>query len=112
MSMAMINLLLGLLVPFFALGFALGAVAYAVDGLRRSGFRRGWSLFVALLLGVLGYGEFTTIGQDFARAGDRALLGTPADLTSLLAVVFWAVVSGVVVWAGLTSFRRQFRSLA
>jgi hypothetical protein len=85
MSMATINLLLGIVVPFLALGFTLGAVAYAVEGIRRSGFRRRWDLFVALL-------------------------GQPADLTSLVAVVFWAVVSGVVSWAGLTTFRRVFRS--
>ncbi|HEV2460068.1 MAG TPA: hypothetical protein VGS80_17055 [Ktedonobacterales bacterium] len=110
MSMATINLLLGIVVPFLAVGFMLGAVAYAVEGIRRSGFRRRWDLFVALLLGGLAYGEFTAVGQDFARASNRALLGQPADLTSLVAVVFWAVVSGVVSWAGLTTFRRVFRS--
>jgi hypothetical protein len=109
MSMATINLLLGIVVPFLALGFALGALAFAVEGIRRSGFRRRWDLFVALLLGVSAYGEFSAVGQDFARAHDRALLGTPADLTSLLAVVVGAAVSGLVFCAGLTSFRRLFR---
>lgn len=41
-----INLLFGILAPFLALG----AVAYAVEGICRSGFRRSWSLLVALLV--------------------------------------------------------------
>ena len=108
MTMAMINLLLGILSPFLALGFALGAVTYAVEGIRWSGFRRGWNLLVAWLLGGLACGSFANIGQDFARAHDRALLGTPVDPPSLVVVVFWAMVGGVVFWAGITSFRRLF----
>jgi hypothetical protein len=108
MTMATINLLLGILAPFLALG----ALAFAVEGIRQSGFRRRWDLVVALLLGVMAYGEFAAVGQDFARAHDRALLGTPADTASLVAVVVGAIVSGVVFWAGLTSVRRVFRSPA
>lgn len=108
MTMATINLLLGIVVPFLALGFALGALAFALEGSRQSGFRRRWDLFVALLLGALAYGEFTAVGQDVARASDPALVRMPAGLTSLLAVVVGALVSGLVFWAGLTSFRRLF----
>jgi hypothetical protein len=110
MTMATVNLLLGMLSPFFALGVGLGALAYAMEGIRRSGFLRRWNLFVAVLLGVLAYGSFAVVGQDFARASDRALISTPADLPSLVAIVICAVVSCAVVVAGATSFRGLFRS--
>ncbi len=109
-TMATVNVLLGLLTPFFALGAALGALAFVTDGIRHRGFRRRWNVVVALLLAGLAYGSFATIGQDFARASDLRLMGTPADASSLAAVVVWAGVSGVVFVAGVTAFLGVLRS--
>ena len=109
-TMATVNVLLGILAPFFAFGAALGALAYVADGIRHSGFRRPWDFVVALLLAGLAHGSFATIGADFARAGDLRLIGTPADASSLVAVVVWAGVSGVVFVAGVTAFVGVLRS--
>jgi hypothetical protein len=108
--MATINVLLGLLTPVFALGAALGALAYVADGIRHRGFRRRWNIVVALLLAGLAYGSFATMGQDFARANDLRLLSTPADTSSLVAIVVWAGVSGVVAVAGVMAFVGVLRS--
>jgi hypothetical protein len=105
-----VNVLLGILAPFFAFGAVLGALAYVADGIRHSGFRRRWDFVVALLLAGLAYGSFATMGEDFARASDLRLIGTPADASSLVAVVVWAGVSGVVFVAGVTAFVGALRS--
>lgn len=109
MTMATVNLLLGMLLPVFALGVGLGALAYAVDGIRRSGFARTWNFIVALLLGVLAYDSLTEVGSNFARASDRALISTPANPASVVFIVICAVVSSAVLVAGVTAFRGLFR---
>lgn len=103
--LATINLLLGVISLFLVTGVALGALAYAVEGIRGRGFRRLWKLFVALLLGAFASSTFATMGQNFARASDPTLRGMSADTLSVVAVFFWTLASLVILVAGTKYFR-------
>lgn len=109
-TLAVVNLLLGIVSIFFTGGVALGALAYALDGIRREGFARRWNLFVALLLGLFAWGSVQGIGDDFARASDGYHYAAPADASAVFAVVFWALVTSVVCMAGMQYARGALRS--
>lgn len=110
MTMATVNLLLGIVSIFFTLGFALGALLYAVAGIRGQGFLRRWNLFVAFLLATVAWSLFAGIGQDFARASDATLRSLPADAPSLFAVVVWTLISVPILLLGVNRTRSLLRS--
>lgn len=110
MTMATINLLLGIVSICFMLGIALGALVYAMAGIRGQGFLRRWNLFVAFLLAAIAWSLLAAIGQDFARAGDARLLSLPADAPSLFAVIFGTLISVTVLVLGVNRTRGLFRT--
>lgn len=110
MTMATINLLLGIVSICFMLGIALGALVYAVAGIRGQGFLRRWNLFVAFLLAATAWSLLTAIGQDFVRAGDATLLSLPADVASVFAVVVWMLISVAILLLGVNRTRHLLRS--
>lgn len=112
MTMATINLLLGIVSICFILGVVLGALVYIVAGIRGQGFLRRWNLFVTLLLAAIAWGSLITIGQDFARAGDARLRSLPADAPSVFVVVFWTLISAAILVASANCFRGLLRPSA
>ncbi|MGE5335213.1 MAG: hypothetical protein ACM3N4_10970 [Nitrososphaerota archaeon] len=112
MTMATVNLLLGIISILFALAVALSALAYAVEGIRGQGLPRRWNLLIALVLGGVAWTWPSGIGQDFARASDALLLSQPADAGGLMAVVFWALISVLILMADVNYWRGLRRSLA
>jgi 4-amino-4-deoxy-L-arabinose transferase-like glycosyltransferase len=109
MTVATINVLLGMISILFALAAALGALAYAVEGIRRRG---RWSLVLAIVLGRFAWSMLTGVGQDFARASDVRLLSTPANAGGLIAVLVWTLISVSILVADATYFRRLHRTFA
>jgi hypothetical protein len=107
MTMASINLLLGMISIIFALAVALGALAFAVEGIRRRG---RWSLALAFVLGTFAWSMMTGVGQDFARGSDARLLGTPAGVGGLLPVVVWTLISVSILVADVRYFRGLYHS--
>src|SRR5690242_4499985 len=79
MTMATINLLIGIEGIFIALGVAAMALAYAVEGLRARGGLRRLDLLVAVVLGCIVWGSIEGIEQTFARASDARLLSEAAN---------------------------------
>lgn len=110
MTMASINALLGMISILFALGVALGALAYAVEGVRRQGVLRRWNLLVAFLLGPFAWSMLSSVGQDFARASDARLLSEPAGVGGLIPVLVWSLISISVLVADVAYFRDLYRS--
>ena len=110
MTMATINVLMGIVGIFFTVGVALGALVYLRDGLRTQGIRRRLHFLSAAILGVLAWGAYTTVGQDFARASDARLLSEPADAVGLGAVVFLALVAIAILAANAMYWRRALRA--
>jgi hypothetical protein len=111
MTMATVNLLLGLVSILFTLAVALGALAYAVEGIRGRGLPRRWNLLIAVVLASLAWGELTSIGQDFARASEPILLRYPADAGGLTAVAVWTLISVIAFIAGIGYLRDLLRPL-
>ena len=109
MTMAAINVLLGMMSILFALAVALGALAYAVEGIRR---RARWCLVLAFLLGTFAWSLSTGVGQDFALASDARLLRTPADAGGLVAVLVWTLISVSILLTDVRYFRGLHRSIA
>jgi hypothetical protein len=115
MTMALINVLLGLISILFGLSVAvvaLAALAYAVEGIFHGRVLRRWSLVLAFLLGTYGWSVLTSVGQDFVRASDARLPGTPANAASLITVLVWTLISVSTVVADVAFFRSLLRSLA
>jgi hypothetical protein len=94
----------------FALAVALGALAYAVEGIRRRGVLRRWNLVLAFLLGTFAWSMLTGVGQDFARASDARLLSHPADASGLTAVLVWTIIGVSILVADVSYFRGLHRS--
>ena len=111
MSMATINLLMGIVSIFFVLGFALRALTYAVEGIRSQGLPRRWNLVAALVLGAFAWGMFAVVGQDFARASDSTLLRQPAEWAGVTAVVVWTLITAIILVADVGHVRSLRRSL-
>ena len=106
MTMATINLLLGVNAILLTLGVALGALAYAVEGIYGSqGRLRRWNLVIAALLAWFAWGLSATIGPDFARTSDATLLSKPADASGLYAIGIWTIISAVVLVADARYWR-------
>lgn len=103
--MATINVLLGIVSIFFVLGVALGALTYAVEGIRGQGLLRRWNLVVAFVLGAFAWGMSAAIGQDFARASDSRLLRQPADWAGMTAVVVWTLITAIILVADVGHVR-------
>ena len=112
MTMATINLLLGVVSIIFALAVALGALAYAVEGTRGQGCLRRWNLVIAGVLGTVAWGWLTGVGQTFARASDVWLLSRPADAGGLTIVVVWALISALILVGDVNYWRGLLRSSA
>ncbi|MGO8948676.1 MAG: hypothetical protein ACLQUY_13660 [Ktedonobacterales bacterium] len=112
MTMASINVLLGMISILFALAVALGALAYAVEGIRRRGVSRPLYLLIACALGPFAWSMLTSVGQDFARASDPRLLSHPADAGGLTAVLIWTLISVSILVADVSYFRSLHRSFA
>ena len=112
MTMASINVLLGMLSILLALAVALGALAFAVEGIRRRGVSRPLCLLIAFALGSSVGSLLTGVGQDFARASDARLLSTPADAGGLVAVLVWTLISVGILVADVRYFRGLHRSFA
>jgi hypothetical protein len=112
MTVATINVLLGIISIVFAVAVALGVLAYVVEGVRGRGMLRRWNLVIALVLGACLPGVLTSVGQDFARASDSWLLRQPAGPASLLAVFVWMLITTIVLVAGVRHLRSLRRSLA
>lgn len=112
MTMGTINLLMGIDAIFFTLGVALRALAYVREGLRAPGSLRRWNILFVVVLAYFAWSSIPGVGQDFARARDARLLAEPADIASLIAVVFFALVSAAILTADTIYWRRAFRSLA
>lgn len=110
MTMATINLLMGIVGIFFAVGVALGALVYVRDGLRVQGIRRRLHFLSAAILSVIAWGAYTNVGQDFARVSDARLLSEPADAVGLGAVVFLALVAIAILTANAIYWRRALRA--
>lgn len=110
MTMATINVLLGMMSILFALGVALGALAYAVEGIRSRGGLRRWNLVVAAVLGTVAWGMLTGVGQDFARASDARLRSQPAGAASLSVVLVWTLIGVGILVADIRYFRGLARS--
>jgi len=110
MTMATINLLMGIVGIFFTLGVALGALVYLRDGLRAQGVRRRLHFLSAVILGVIAWGAYTSVGQDFARVSDTRLLSEPADAVGLGAVVFYALVAIAILVANAIYWRRALHA--
>lgn len=106
MTMATINLVVGVDAILLTLGIALGALAYLAEGIYGSrGRLHRWNLLIAAALAWFTWGMLTTIGPDFARAKDATLLSHPADASSLYAVVTWTVVSVIILVADMRYWR-------
>lgn len=112
MTMATINLLLGIISIIFVLTVALGALAHAVEGIRGQGLLRRWNLVIAVFLGGCAWTWLNGIGQDFARASDAMLLSLPASAPGLIAVVTWTLISAAILVADVNYWRGLRRSLA
>lgn len=112
MTMATINLVLGMISILFALAVALGALAYAVEGIRSQGGLRRWNLVIAVVLGAVAWSWLSGVGQDFARASDSRLLRHPADAAGLAAVVVWTLISAIILVASVSHLRSLRRSFA
>lgn len=112
MTMATINLLLGIVSIIFALAVALGALAYAVEGVRGQGCLRRWNLLIAWGLGGVAWTLLTGVGQTFARASDAWLLSQPADAGGLTAVVIWTLVSVLLLVRYVNYWRSLLRASA
>jgi TRAP-type C4-dicarboxylate transport system permease small subunit len=82
------------------------------DGLRAQGIRRRLHFLSAVILGVIAWGGYTTVGQDFARVSDARLLSEPADVTGLIVVIFFALVAIAIFVANAIYWRRALRTLA
>jgi len=111
MTMATVNLLLGLVSILFTLAVALGALAYAVEGIRVRGLPRRWNLLIAIFLAGIVQGGLTSIGQDFARASEPILLRYPADAGGLTAVAVWTLISVIAFIADIGYLRDLLHSL-
>ena len=110
MTMATINLLLGIVSLLFALAVALGALAYAVEGTRSQGRLRRWNLVIAVVLAYFAWGLLPGVGQNFARASDATLLSRPADAGAFTAVIVWTLISTSILVAAVNSLRSLRRS--
>jgi hypothetical protein len=69
MTMASINVLLGIISILFALAVALGAVAYAVEGIRRQGALHRWNLALAFALCAITLSGCQHSGQSSLPTG-------------------------------------------
>lgn len=112
MTMATINLLMGIDAIFFTLGVALGALVYVREGLRVQGGMRRWNHLRVAVLSVIAWGGALTVGQDFAQAHNAVLLAEPADVVSLIAVAVYALAAIAILTASAIYWRRALRSLA
>src|SRR5260370_41491848 len=110
MTMATINLLLGLVSLLFVLAVTLGALAYAVEGIRSQGRLHRWNLVIAVVLANVAWGSLTAVGQSFARASDATLLSHPADASGFTAVIVWTLISTSALVADVNSLRGLRRS--
>jgi hypothetical protein len=111
MTMATINLLMGIDASIFTLGVALGALVYVREGLRTQGGLRRWNFLRVAVLSVIAWASALTVGQDFAQAHNPVLLAEPADVVSLIAVAVYALAAIAILTAGAIYWRRALRSL-
>ena len=112
MTMATINLLIGIEGIFIALGVAAMALAYAAEGLRVRGGLRRWDLLVAVVLGSIVWGSTESIGQSFARASDARLVSEAANAGSLAGVAIVTLVAIAILAADAIYWRKRARSFA
>ena len=111
MTLSTINVLLGIVSILLALAIALGALAFAVEGVLGRGKLRFLCFPVALVLWAYAGTTFTSAGQSFARASEPILLRQPADASGLIATSFWTLVSALILVAVFRYFRGLHRSL-
>lgn len=109
MTMATINLLMGIEGIFTALGIAAMALAYAVEGLRARGGLRRWDLLVAIVLGCVTWGSIEAIGQSFARASDAQLLAEPANAGSLAGIAIVTLIAIAILTSAVLYWRKHLR---
>ena len=112
MTMATINVLLGMISILFALAAALCALAYAVEGIRSRSVLGRLNLVLAFVLGSFAWSSLTGVGQDFARASDARLLSQPAAAGGLIIVVVWTLISVTILVVDIRYFRGLHRSFA
>jgi hypothetical protein len=111
MTMGTINVLLGIISVLLALAVALGALAYAVEGFFGQGKLRLLCFPVALALWAYAGTTVTSAGQSFARASEP-ILRQPAEWSDLIPILFWTLVSALILASVFRYFRGIYRSLA
>jgi hypothetical protein len=111
MTMGMINVLLGVISIFFALASAISALAFGLEGLLGQGKLHRWLLPLAAALGAWAWSTVVSAGQNFARASEP-ILRQPANVESLVPVLFWTLISVAILVTDIRYFRGLYRSLA
>lgn len=105
MSMATINLLLGIDAILFTVALVLRGLLYAVESIRSPRLNR-WYLLFAIGCCAFAWSSWPGVGQDFARASDATLLSHPANAGGLLAVIVSTALCVLLLALDVDDLRR------